>query len=217
MLLLMSDVCLHLWKQRFAVGESGISCLPRKVPYTFFAFKPFAAFYLDRLYETCEGFSGTKAYEHMDMVGRSIDSNRMMCAIFAGSCKIGVKFFLNVRTKKAFSVLYGKYDVKEYLRVSVSHIFKSPTYGRLHRGFDTSHCGHLSVALMAGYHIASRWDAHFRVFKSEGMLTLSSMRVRRSSMRTRVCSIVSRSRRVTVPSCKVSWSTVTQYGVPMAS
>ena len=34
---------------------------------------------------------------------------------------------------------------------------------------------------------------------------------------TRSCSIVSRKRRVTLPSVRESWSTVTQYGVPIAS
>jgi|GEM_PF-5889624 len=39
----------------------------------------------------------------------------------------------------------------------------------------------------------------------------------KSAMRTRVCSIVSRSRMVTVSSCEVWPSMVTQYGVPISS
>ena len=57
----------------------------------------------------------------------------------------------------------------------------------------------------------------YSFFRSETMLTLSSMMAFSSLMATRSCFIVSRKRRVTQPSFSVSWSTVTQYGVPMAS
>lgn len=93
----------------------------------------------------------------MNMVKHSVDGDRMMSAMFASSCKIKVEIFLNIWTKKAFPVFHSKDDVNVYLRVSICHVFEvSPTYGRLHCGSDTSHCGRLSVALMAGYHIASR-------------------------------------------------------------
>ena len=54
-------------------------------------------------------------------------------------------------------------------------------------------------------------------FSNDVIVTLSSMMPRSSLMLTRFCSIESRSRSVTVLSSSVWWSTVTQYGVPMAS
>lgn len=97
--------------------------------------------------------------------------------------------------------LYGNKNIKKWISIYYKIEIQSLSMG-------------LSIFLHgrdAPWHISTMQKNHFLGFSS------SKIMLRRFSIGTRTCVIVSRSRTVTVLSVKVSLSTVTHNGVPMAS
>ena len=134
MFLLVLDIALDCWHQRFAIRKCAIATLPTKAPMQEIAVNPLGRLYFQRLHQIGNGFPWVHTDEDMDMVSCTIDGMNEMFAVFACPNDIAIEFALPAIVNHSFAMAYGEDNMHVDLCVCISHdlllfLLVSHTYG----------------------------------------------------------------------------------------